>query len=66
MASDGSNVAGAAVAFSSPPRSQTLFGNAVRETPFRDSCADAQSRRETEFREIGSQTEFGNQMKMPR
>src|SRR5579884_1632315 len=43
------------------PRSQTPFGNAVRETPFRVSLPGVASRRETEFREIGSQTEFGNQ-----
>src|SRR5579875_2494959 len=42
-------------------RSQTLFGNAVRETPFRASLPGVGSRRETEFREMGSQTEFGNQ-----
>src|SRR5579875_4157333 len=44
-------------------RSQTLFGNAVRETPFRASLPGVGSRRETEFREMGSQTEFGNQRK---
>ncbi len=44
------------------PRSQTPFGNAVRETLFRVSLDDVESRRETEFREVGSQTEFGNQI----
>jgi hypothetical protein len=44
-----------------PPRSQTLFGNAVRETPFRADLLSVEGRRETEFREDGSQTEFGNQ-----
>jgi hypothetical protein len=43
------------------PRSQTRFGNAIRETPFRASLKAVASRRETEFREIGSQNLFGNQ-----
>src|SRR5438045_1267674 len=53
------------------PRSQTLFGNALRETLFRaQNCIGDrheprfdESERETEFRGVGSQTEFGNQMK---
>ncbi len=48
------------------PRSQTLFGNAVRETPFRAALDSVGNRRETEFREVGSQTEFGNQKNQKR
>ena len=39
-------------------RSQTPFGNAGLETPFRVSACPP----ETEFRGMGSQTEFGNQV----
>jgi hypothetical protein len=40
--------------FGKIPRSQTPFGNAAWETPFR-------ARRETEFPGLRSQTEFGNE-----
>jgi cobalt/nickel transport system permease protein len=39
------------------PRSQTPFGNALPETPFRGRSVG----QETEFPAIGSQTEFGNE-----
>ncbi len=43
------------------PRSHVPFGNAVRETPFRVTLNVMASRRETEFREVGSQTERGDE-----
>src|SRR5262249_45090766 len=51
------------------PRSQTPFGNASRETPFPETFdADRELRsrlqpiRETEFPDVRSQTEFGNEV----
>src|ERR1044071_3195513 len=50
------------------PGSQTPFGNLNFETPLRVASADeiqsqpVATSRETEFRELRSQTEFGNEM----
>ena len=46
------------------PRSQTPFGNALFETPFR--VARSRYTRETEFRGSRSQTEFGNEGEKPK
>jgi hypothetical protein len=43
------------------PGSQTPFGNRIRETPFCRTRFRVTPGRETEFPEVRSQTEFGNE-----
>jgi hypothetical protein len=58
------------------PRSQTPFGNALRETPYHENVVGSlilaktvmlaeSTNRETEFPVVRSQTEFGNEELLP-